>query len=60
MFCQLVAPGFEGVVEGDTTLPLSKLVKLFDDVEEGWRWSSESAEDAKEQALTMLSQACVV
>jgi len=34
LFCQLVAPGFEGVVEGDTTLPLRKLVKLFDDVEE--------------------------
>ena len=47
-------------MEGDTTLPLSKLVKLFDDVEEGWRWSSESAEDSKEQALTMLAQASVV
>jgi len=56
LFCQLVAPGFEDVVEGDTTLPLSKLVKLFDDVEEGWRWASESAENVREQAVTMLSQ----
>jgi len=56
LLCQLVAPGFEDVVEGDTTLPLSKLVKLFDDVEADWQWVSESAEDAKEQALMMLSQ----
>jgi len=56
LFCELVAPGFENVVEGDGTLPLSKLVKLFDDVEESWRWASESAENVREQAVTMLGQ----
>lgn len=55
LFCQLVAPGFEDV-EGDTTLPLNKLVKLFDDMEEGWRWATESAENVRKQAVTMLDQ----
>jgi salicylate hydroxylase len=59
LFCELVAPGFENVVEGDSTLPLSKLVKLFDEVEEGWRWASESAENVREQAVTMLGQSSV-
>jgi salicylate hydroxylase len=56
LFCQLVAPGFENVVEGDSTIPLSKLVKLFDDVEESWRWASESAEKVRERAVSMLGQ----
>ena len=60
MLCELVAPGFEDVVEGDSTLPSSKLVKLFDDVEDGWRWSSESAEKVREQAVTMLGQSSVL
>ena len=55
LFCELVAPGFENVVEGDTTLPLSKLVKLFDEVEDSWRWASESAEKVRERAVTMLA-----
>ncbi|KAF8803473.1 salicylate hydroxylase [Phlegmacium glaucopus] len=59
LFSELVAPGFEDVVEGDTTLPLRKLVKLFDELEEGWRWSTESAESVREQALMMLSQASI-
>jgi hypothetical protein len=60
LFCELVAPGFEDVVEGDTTLPLNKLVKLFDDVEEGWRWATESAESVREQAVMMLGQSPVL
>ena len=60
MYCQLVAPGFENVVEGDSTIPLSKLVKLFDEVEEGWRWASESAEKVRDRAVTMLGQSSVV
>ena len=60
LFCQLVAPGFENVLEGDNTLSLSKLVKLFDEVEESWRWASESAEQVREQAVTMLGQSPVV
>ena len=56
LLADLIAPGFEDVVEGDTMLPLSKLVKLFDEMEESWRWASESAEKFKEQALTMLGQ----
>ena len=53
---ELAGPGFEDVVEGDDTLPLSRLVKLFDVVEESWRWASESAENVREQAVMMLSQ----
>ena len=60
LYCELVAPGFENVVEGDSMLPLSKLVKLFDEVEESWRWSSESAENVREQAVNMLGQSSVV
>jgi salicylate hydroxylase len=56
LFCELVAPGFENVVEGDSTIPSSKLVRLFDEVEESWRWASESAEKVREQAVTMLGQ----
>jgi len=56
---ELAGPGFEDVVEGDDTLPLSRLVKLFDYVEESWRWASESAENVREQAVTMLAQASV-
>ena len=56
LFCELVAPGFENVVEGDNTLPLSKLVKLFDEVEESWSWASESAERVREQAVMLLGQ----
>ena len=50
---ELAGPGFdsEDVVEGDSTLPLSRLVKLFDYVEESWRWASESAENVREQAV---------
>ena len=51
---ELAGPGFEDVVEGDSTLPLSRLVKLFDYVEESWRWASESAEKVREQAVMML------
>jgi salicylate hydroxylase len=57
---ELAGPGFEDVVAGDSTLPLSRLVKLFDDVEESWRWASESAENVREQAVTMLSQSSVL
>lgn len=60
LLCELVAPGFENVVEGDSTLPLSKLVKLLDDVEEIWRWSTESAEKVREQAVRMLGQSSVL
>jgi len=60
LFCELVAPGFENVVEGDSTIPLSKLVKLFDEVEDSWRWASESAEKVREQAVTMLGQSSVL
>jgi salicylate hydroxylase len=57
LLVDLVAPGFEDVVEGDTTLPLSKLVKLFDELEElSCSWATESAEKFREQALTMLGQ----
>ena len=57
---ELAGPGFEDVVEGDDTLPLSRLVKLFDDVEESWRWASESAEKVREQAVMMLSQSSLL
>lgn len=60
LFCELVAPGFEDIVEGDTTLPLNKLVKLFDDVEEGWRWASESAEKVREHAVAILGQSLLL
>ena len=60
LYCELVAPGFENVVEGDSTLPLSKLVRLFDEVEESWRWASESAEKVRERAVRMLGQSSVV
>jgi salicylate hydroxylase len=60
LFCELVAPGFENVVEGDSTIPLSKLVNLFDEVEESWRWASESAEEVRERAVSMLGQSSVV
>ena len=57
---ELAGPGFEDVVEGDDTLPLSRLVKLFDGVEESWRWASESAEKVREQAVTMLGQSSLL
>jgi salicylate hydroxylase len=57
---ELAGPGFEVVVEGDSTLPLSRLVKLFDYVEESWRWASESAENVREQAVTMLCESSVL
>ena len=59
LLCELVAPGFEDVAEGDSTLPLSKLAKLFVDVEESWRWATESAEKVREQAVSMLGQSSV-
>jgi salicylate hydroxylase len=59
LFCELVAPGLENVVEGDSTLPLSRLVKLFEDVEESWRWASQSAETARERAVMMIGQSSV-
>lgn len=54
LLCELNAPGFEDIQEGDTGVPLQKLVKLFDEVEEHWRWTSGSAEIDKERAMTML------
>ena len=57
---ELAGPGFEDVVEGDDSLPLSKLVELFDYVEESWRWASESAENVREQAVAMLAQSSVL
>lgn len=57
---ELAGPGFEDVVEGDSTLPLSRLVELFDYVEESWRWASESAENVREQAVMMLGQSSVL
>jgi salicylate hydroxylase len=57
---ELAGPGFEDVVEGDSTLPLSRLVKLFDYVEESWRWASGSAENVREQAVTMLGRSSVL
>ena len=57
---ELAGPGFEDVVEGDSTLPLNRLVEVFDYVEESWRWASESAEKVREQAVTMLGQSSVL
>lgn len=51
---ELDGPGFEDIQEGDTELPLQKLVKVFDQVEEDWRWAAGSAEHDKERALAML------
>ena len=56
---ELVGPGFEDNVEGDSTISLSKLVKLFDDVEENWRWATESAEKVREQVVAILGQSSV-
>lgn len=48
--------GFEDIKEGDTDVPLEKLVELFNEVEKDWRWAAESAEHDKEQALAMLGR----
>ena len=53
--CELVAPGFEEVVEGDTGVPLEKLVELFEVIAKDWDWVwKESAEDDRRTALEML------
>ena len=56
---ELAGPGFENVV-GDDSFPLSKLVELFDYVEESWRWASQSAENVREQAMAMFAQLSVL
>ena len=54
--CELDVRGFEDIKEGDTDVPLEKLVELFNEVEKDWRWAAESAEHDKEQALAMLGR----
>ncbi|KIM41421.1 hypothetical protein M413DRAFT_445432 [Hebeloma cylindrosporum] len=55
MLCELVAPGFEEVKEGDTEVPLEKLAELFELVGKNWDWVwKESAEDGRRRALEML------
>ena len=55
MLCELVAPGFEEVMEGDTGIPLEKLEELFEMVGKDWDWVwKESAEDHRRRALEML------
>ncbi|KJA14751.1 hypothetical protein HYPSUDRAFT_92215 [Hypholoma sublateritium FD-334 SS-4] len=52
---QLVAPGFEDVVEGDADVPLEKLHDLFDEMDRRWEWVwKESAEDDRRKAVEML------
>ena len=54
LLCQLVAPGFEDVVEGDA-VPMKKLRELFEAVGREWAWTwEESVEDDKARALEML------
>jgi len=55
MLSELVAPGFEEVVEGDTGVPLEKLEKLFEVLGNDWDWVwKESVEDDRRKALEML------
>ena len=55
LLSDLVAPGFEEVTEGDTGVPLEKLVELFEVLSKDWDWVwKESAEDDKRRALEML------
>lgn len=52
---QLIAPGFEDVVEGDADVPLEKLHDLFDEMDRKWEWVwKESAEDDRRKAVEML------
>lgn len=52
---QLVAPGFENVMEGDASVPLEKLHSLFDEMDRKWEWVwKESAEDDRQKAVEML------
>ncbi|KAF8964494.1 salicylate hydroxylase, partial [Flammula alnicola] len=52
---QLLGPGFEEVVEGDTEVPLQKLRDLFDHFSQRWEWVwKESAEDDRRRAVEML------
>jgi salicylate hydroxylase len=55
LLCELIAPGFEEVLEGDTGVPLEKLVELFEVMSKDldWVWK-ESAEDNRRTALKML------
>ena len=52
---QLVAPGFEDVVEGDTDVPMEKLLEVFEAVGREWAWTwEENVEDDRKRALEML------
>lgn len=55
MLCQLVAPGFEDVVEGNAEVPMEKLLEVFEAVGREWAWTwEESVEDDRKRALEML------
>jgi salicylate hydroxylase len=52
---ELVAPGFEEVMEGETGVPLEKLVELLKVLCKDWEWVwKESAEDDRKRALELL------
>ncbi|KAF8148009.1 salicylate hydroxylase [Crassisporium funariophilum] len=56
LLCELVGPGFEDILEGDTSLSRAKLATLIEEMQQDWRWAwAESAEDDRQRALAMLS-----
>jgi len=55
---ELVGPGFEGVVEGDTGVPLDKLSASFEGMIRAWDWVwDSSADDDQHRAVDMLESA---
>lgn len=55
----LMGPGFEHVVEGDTSVTVDELKVIFETTEKMWApLRKESLEDCKDRALAMLKDQC--